>query len=88
MSKYEAGEARQWALTDLRGVSGCVMPSFTSDQTGLNEEAIRHDVRRERELGFGGFLIVGECGTTPEEFRRFIDIAVDEAGDSPAAGSS
>lgn len=82
MAKFEAGQAREWTLANLRGVSGCVMPSFTVDQTSLDEDAIRHDVRRERELGFTGFLIVGECGTTREEFRRFIDIAVDEAGES------
>jgi dihydrodipicolinate synthase/N-acetylneuraminate lyase len=82
MSKFEAGQAREWALAELRGVSGCVMPSFTADQRTLNEEAIRHDIRRERELGFTGFLIVGECGTTREEYKRFIDISVDEAGES------
>lgn len=82
MAKFEPGHVREWALTNLRGVSGCLMPSFTLDQEGLNEEAIRHDVRRERELGFTGFLIVGECGTSREEFRRLIDIAVDEAGES------
>lgn len=82
MSKFEPGQAREWAMTSLRGVAGCVMPSFTADQSRLNEAAIRHDVRRERELGFTGFLIVGENGTTQEELRRFIEIAVDEAGDS------
>lgn len=82
MTKFEVGQARPWALANLRGVCGCVMPSFTLDQSALNEEAIRHDVRRERELGFSGFLIVGENGTTSEEMRQFIDIAVDEAGDS------
>jgi hypothetical protein len=82
MAKFGPGEARTWATENLRGVSGCVMPSFTLDQSELNEEAIRRDVRRERELGFGGFLIVGECGTSPEEMRRFIDISVEEAGES------
>jgi dihydrodipicolinate synthase/N-acetylneuraminate lyase len=82
MSKFKPGEARAWALENLTGVCGCVMPSFTKDQSALNEEAIRHDVRRERELGFTGLLIVAECGTTHQELRRFIDIAVDEAGDS------
>jgi dihydrodipicolinate synthase/N-acetylneuraminate lyase len=81
MAKFEAGEARAWALENLRGVTGCVMPSFTQDLSGLNEEAIVRDIERERELGFTGFLIVAECGTTPEEFRRFIDISVAEAGD-------
>ena len=81
MAKFEPGSAREWALTNLRGVSGCVMPSFSRDQSQLNEEAIRHDIRRERELGFTGFLIVSECGTTAEEFERFVEIAVDEADD-------
>lgn len=84
MAKFSPGEARMWALENLRGVSGCVMPSFTLDQSTLNEEAIRHDVRRERELGFTGFLIVGECGTTASEFERFVEICVDEAGDEIA----
>lgn len=81
MAKYNVGEARDWALESLRGVTGCVMPSFTSDLTKLNEAAIVHDINRERELGFSGFLIVAECGTTPDELRRFIDIAVAESGD-------
>lgn len=82
MPKFAKGEARSWALENLRGVTGCVMPSFTTDLTGLNEAAIRHDVRREIELGFSGFLIVSECGTTPDELRRFTEICVEEAGDS------
>lgn len=81
MAKFATGEARAWAREHLRGVNGCVMPSFSADQDDLNEEAIRHDVRRERELGFTGFLIVGECGTTASEFERFVRICVDEAGE-------
>jgi hypothetical protein len=81
VAKFDAGEARAWALENLRGVTGCVMPSFTQDLSGLNEEAIAHDIERERELGFSGFLIVAECGTTPAELRRFIDISVAESGD-------
>ncbi|GAA3652685.1 hypothetical protein GCM10022237_10730 [Nocardioides ginsengisoli] len=81
MAKFEPGTARSWAMESLRGVSGCILPSFTADQTALHEEAIRHDIRRERELGFTGFLIVGECGTTRAEFERFVEIAVEEAGD-------
>jgi hypothetical protein len=81
MAKFEPGEARAWALDNLRGVCGCVMPSFTDDLSGLNESAIRHDVNRERELGFTGMLIVAECGTSATELRQFIDIAVAEAGE-------
>lgn len=79
MAKYEPGDARAWALENLRGVAGCVMPTFSADQSKLNEAAIRHDIARERELGFSGFLIVGETGTTYDEMCRFIDLSVAES---------
>ncbi|MFI1386121.1 dihydrodipicolinate synthase family protein [Embleya sp. NPDC020886] len=79
--KFEPGQARAWAQSELRGVAGCLMPTFTGDLNNLNEAAIRHDASLERELGFTGALLVSECGTTPTEFRRFIDIVVDEVGD-------
>jgi 4-hydroxy-tetrahydrodipicolinate synthase len=81
-ARYGPGEAREWAREHLRGVAGCVAPTVTADYVRLNEAAIRHDVRREKELGFAGILLVGETGTTPSEMREFIDVAVDEsAGD-------
>jgi 4-hydroxy-tetrahydrodipicolinate synthase len=58
-----------------------VSPTFTSDLSGLNEAAIRHDVALEKQHGMAGVLIVSEAGTTPEEMRRFTEIVVDEAGD-------
>lgn len=81
MTKYPIGEAREWALAELRGCCGCVQPTFTSDLSSLNEEAIRFDVRREVELGMSGVLLVSECGTTPDEFAEFTRIVVDQAGD-------
>jgi dihydrodipicolinate synthase/N-acetylneuraminate lyase len=79
MPPYAKAEARDWARNHLRGVAGCLSPTLRSDLTGLNEAAIRHDIRREKELGYAGTLLVAENGTTPQEMRRFIDIAVDEA---------
>jgi hypothetical protein len=81
MPKYNPGEARQWALESLEGFCGCVMPTFTADVGDLNEAAIRHDVRREQELGMGAILIVSEGGTTLDEYKRMIEVCVDEAGD-------
>lgn len=81
MTKYDIGEARTWALESLRGCCGCIQPTFTASLDGLNEEAIRFDVRREKELGMSGVLIISECGTTPAEFKEFTRIVVDEAGD-------
>lgn len=81
MAKYPVGEARAWALAELRGCSGCVMPTFTADLSGLNETAIRFDVDREKQLGMRAILIVAEGGTTDAEYRQLIDICVSEAGD-------
>ena len=74
-------EFKQKAKETWHGACNVIMPSFTSDLSGLNEEAIRHDVRRNIELGFWGALIVAECATTAAEYKRFMEICVDEAGE-------
>lgn len=76
---YTRREAKGWARERMRGVSNVLLPTFTSDLKRLNERAIRHDVRRNVELGFSGALLVSECGTTYDEMRSFIEIATDEA---------
>lgn len=81
MADYDAGDARRWALESLSGCCGCLLPTFTADLEDLNEEAIRHDVAREKELGMKAILIVAEGGTSEAEFRRMIEISVDEAGE-------
>lgn len=81
MTKYTRGEARAWALANLKGCAGCVQPTFTSDLSRLNEAAIRFDVAKEKEHGMAGVLIVSEAGTTLEEMDAFTRIVVDEAGD-------
>ncbi|HEY7066552.1 MAG TPA: dihydrodipicolinate synthase family protein [Chloroflexota bacterium] len=79
MAEYRRDEARDWAKANMRGVCGCMLPTLNSSLTAVNERAIRHDVRREKELGFWGTLLVSECGTTQDEMRQVIDIGVDEA---------
>lgn len=81
MPDYTAAEARAWALENLKGCCGCVLPTFTSDLSTLNEVAIRHDVEMERELGMRAVLAVSEGGTTLEEYRRLLEIVTDAAGD-------
>ena len=76
---YKKNEAKDWAREHMKGVCNILMPTFTSDLRGLNEAAIRHDVRRDIELGFWGALVISECGTTKEEYKRFLDIVLDEA---------
>jgi len=72
-------EAKDWAREVYRGVCNVIIPSYTADLRSLNESAIRHDVRRNIELGFWGALLVSEAGTTLDEMRRFMEIAIDEA---------
>lgn len=72
-------DAKAWARERFQGVCNVIVPSYTSDLKALNEAAIRHDVRRNIELGFWGALLVSEAGTTLDEMRAFMEIAVDEA---------
>lgn len=77
--EYTRAEAKSWARENFRGACNVIIPSYTSDLTTLNEAAIRHDVRRNMELGFWGALLVSEAGTTLDEMRAFVEIALDEA---------
>jgi 4-hydroxy-tetrahydrodipicolinate synthase len=77
--EYTRAEAKAWARETFHGACNVIIPSYTSDLRSLNEAAIRHDVRRNMELGFWGALLVSEAGTTLDEMRRFMEIAVDEA---------
>ena len=77
---YRKGEAKDWARAEMRGVCNVIIPSYTHDLQRLNEAAIRHDVRKNIEHKFWGALLVSEAGTTPDEMRQFMDVAVDEAG--------
>lgn len=78
-AEYTRAEAKGWAREVFHGACNVIIPSYTGDLRSLNEAAIRHDVRRSIELGFWGALLVSEAGTTLDEMRRFMEIAVDEA---------
>ena len=79
MASYRKNEAREWAREKLRGVANVVIPSYTSDLKALNEAGIRHDIRKEIELGFGGTLLVSEVAITLEEYGQFFEWSHDEA---------
>lgn len=79
MLPYGRADAKEWARETFHGACNVIIPSYTSDLRGLNEAAIRHDVRRNIELGFWGALLVSEAGTTNDEMIQFMEIAVDEA---------
>ena len=79
MASYKKHEARDWAKEHLRGVANVVIPSFTADLKGMNEKGIRHDIRKEIELGFSGTLMVSEVAMTLSEYEQFFQWANDES---------
>ena len=80
MPVYTRAEARDWARERLVGAVNCTIPSFTGDLRGINEKAIRHDVRRAKQHGFLGTLGVSEVSITLPEYLDFLRIVRDEAG--------
>ena len=79
MASYKKKEARDWAKAELKGVANVVIPSYTGDLKGLNEQGIRHDIRLELEYRFAGTLLVSEVNITVDEYRQFFEWANDES---------
>lgn len=79
MARYSKAEARDWARSEMKGVCNVIIPSYTADLQGLNEAGIRHDVRRDVELGFKGALIVSETALSVDEYVQMMEWAADEA---------
>jgi 4-hydroxy-tetrahydrodipicolinate synthase len=78
---YTRGEIKDRARTEWAGCCNVTLPSFNEDFSGLNEAGIRHDVERAADLGFWGTLVASECGTTLDEYIRFMEVAADAAPD-------
>jgi 4-hydroxy-tetrahydrodipicolinate synthase len=76
---YTRGEIKDRARTEWAGCCNVTLPSFNEDFSGLNEAGIRHDVERAADLGFWGTLVASECGTTVDEYIRFMEVSADAA---------
>jgi len=75
--EYARSEARGWAKEKFQGLHNVTMPTFTADLKSLNENAIRFDVEESAKQGFFATLLSSECGTSKEEMKKFIELAVD-----------
>jgi len=75
--EYARSEARGWAKEKFQGLHNVTMPTFTADLKSLNESAIRFDVEESAKQGFFATLLSSECGTSKEEMKKFIELAVD-----------
>lgn len=76
---YTRSEIKDRARTEWEGGCSVTLPSFSEDFSTLNEAGIRHDVKRAAELGFWGTLVASESGTSFEEYKRFLEVAVEAA---------
>lgn len=70
----------------LEGVENLTVPSFDPALRALDEAGIRWDVRQAVAHGFSATLLALNAGLAPDEMRRFVEIAVDEAGDDLQVG--
>jgi dihydrodipicolinate synthase/N-acetylneuraminate lyase len=80
MVNYTKTEARDWARHNFQGVVSVTHPSFTRDFSGINRNAVRHDILKLRELGFNGALLVAEVNISPEENAEITAVAREAAG--------
>jgi 4-hydroxy-tetrahydrodipicolinate synthase len=76
---YTRSEVKDRARTEWRGLCNVTLPSFTEDFSGLNERGIAHDVALAADYGYWGTLVASECGTTLDEYIRFLEVAADAA---------
>ncbi len=54
MVDYTKSQAREWAKEHWKGAIAVTIPSYSADFSSINENAIRHDILKLKELGFAG----------------------------------
>lgn len=79
MSSPALARTKAWCRQNLHGVQNCLIPSFTADQSQLDEAGIRLDVEQSIRHGFIATLCVTEAGLTLDEAQRFVAIVADQA---------
>lgn len=73
-----ASERKKWSRQNFKGMESFIMPSFTPDLEGLDEEGIRNDVRHGIRQGFGALFSI-PLGLRLAERRRLLEIMAEEA---------
>lgn len=76
---YTRSEVKDRARHTWHGACNVTLPSFTPDFSSLNEAAISHDVQLAAKMGFWGTLIASECGTSVDEYVRFLEVSAEAA---------
>jgi len=79
-------EKKEWAHEHLKGLGGLILPSFTPDFKGLDEEAIRVDIRHSIQQGFTS-CTVSANGANQEQTRRMWELVREEAAGKIGMGA-
>jgi outer membrane receptor protein involved in Fe transport/dihydrodipicolinate synthase/N-acetylneuraminate lyase len=79
-NRVARADRKAWAREHFKGFENILLPSFTPDGKNLDEAGIRLDVRKSIEHGFFSTLAPA-IALSPAEYRRFLEIVVDEAKD-------
>lgn len=77
-ARVERKNRKEWAKEHFKGFENILIASFTPDLKNLDEAGIRLDVRQSIAHGFFSTLCAHPA-LSPEETKRFVEIAVDEA---------
>ncbi|MBV9310190.1 MAG: hypothetical protein JOZ73_05130, partial [Solirubrobacterales bacterium] len=77
-ARIARADRKAWARKHFVGFENILIPSFSPDRSRLDEAGIRLDVRKSIEHGFFSTLAPA-IGLSAAEYRRFLEIAVDEA---------
>ncbi len=70
----------------MSGVQNITLPSFDPTLRRLDEAGVRWDIDRAAAHGFSATLLALNSGLSPTEMARFVEIAVDAAGDRLQVG--
>lgn len=76
--EYTKKDGKQWAREHLKGIFGASIPTYSGDPLALDEKACRQDLQRLISLGVTGIYLANSFNCTQEEWRRFMQIGVEE----------
>jgi len=86
ISRPSRSEKKEWAHEHFKGLGSLVMPTFTPDFVGLDEDAVRLDIRHRIRQGFTS-VTVSANGASPAQARRMWELVREEAAGKVGLGA-
>jgi 4-hydroxy-tetrahydrodipicolinate synthase len=86
VSRTARSEKKDWAHEHFKGLGSLILPSFTPDFKGLDEEAVRHDIRHAIRQGFTS-CSVSANGANAEQGKRMWELVREEGAGKIGMGA-